>query len=85
MVQTEYCVILCRRPFEFYQPYPRTRRFYVGAPTADEAILAASDTLPQYRPIGVELSDLPSLEVDSQNLDRRMDHGTHTRFPRYDP
>ena len=65
MLQTEYCVILCRRPFEFYQPYPRTRRFYVGAPTADDAILAASDTLPQYRPIGVELSDLPSLELDS--------------------
>jgi hypothetical protein len=37
----------------------------VGAPTADDAILAASDTLPQYRPIGVELSDLPSLELDS--------------------
>jgi|HubBroStandDraft_3_1064219.scaffolds.fasta_scaffold661718_1 hypothetical protein len=65
MVQTEYCVILCRRPFEFYQPYPRTRRFYVGAPTADDAILAASDTLPHYRPIGVELSDLPSFQLDS--------------------
>jgi len=65
MMQTEYCVILCRRSFEFCQPYPRTRRFYVGAPTADDAILAASDTLPQYRPIGIELSDLPSLELDS--------------------
>jgi hypothetical protein len=64
-LQTEYCVILCRRTFEFCQPYPRTRRFYVGAPTADNAILAASDTLPHYRPIGVELSDLPRFELDS--------------------
>jgi hypothetical protein len=65
MLQTEYCVILCRRPFEFYQPYPRTRRFYVGAPTADHAIKTASRRHPQYRPIGVELSDLPGPEFDS--------------------
>jgi hypothetical protein len=60
MLYTEYCVILCRRPFEFYQPYPRTRRFYVGAPTAGDAILTASDRHPEYRPIGIELSDLPA-------------------------
>jgi len=64
-LQTEYCVILCRRTFDFCQPYPRTKRFYVDAPTADSAILAASDTLPHYRPIGVELSDLPRFELDS--------------------
>jgi hypothetical protein len=60
MLQTEYCVILSLRPFESYQPYPRTRRFYVGAPTADDAIMTASNKNPQYKPIGVELSDLPS-------------------------
>jgi hypothetical protein len=65
IVQTEYCVILCRRPFEFYQPYPRTRRFYVGAPSADHAILTASHSHPQYKPIGIELSDLPSPEFRS--------------------
>jgi hypothetical protein len=65
MLHTAYCVILCRRPVEFYQPYPRTRRFYVGAATAGDAIQTASHRHPQYKPIGVELSDLPSLELDS--------------------
>jgi len=65
MLQTEYCVILCRRPVEYYQPYPRTRRFYVGAPTADHALMTASRKHPQYKPIGVELSDLPGPEFDS--------------------
>jgi hypothetical protein len=60
MLQTVYCVILCRHPFESCEPYPRTRRFYVGARTAGDAILTASDKHPQYRPIGVELSDLPA-------------------------
>jgi hypothetical protein len=62
MLHTEYCVILCRRPTEYYQPYPRTRRFYVGAPSAEHALKTASKRHPQYKPIGVELSDLPSYE-----------------------
>jgi hypothetical protein len=65
MLQTEYCVILCRRATEYYQPYPRTRRFYVGAPSADHALKTASKTHPQYKPIGVELSDLPSVEFSA--------------------
>lgn len=65
MPRTEYCVILCRRPIEYYEPYPRTRRFYVGAPTADHALKTASKRHPQYKPIGVELSDLPGPEFDS--------------------
>ena len=53
-----YCVILCRRPFIEATGYPRTKRFYVGAPTADRAIRAASDQNPQFRVMGIEHSDL---------------------------
>jgi hypothetical protein len=38
-----YCVILCRHDFANPTSYPRTKRFYVGAPTADRAMLVASD------------------------------------------
>jgi hypothetical protein len=65
MLRTAYCVILCRRPVDHYQPFPRTRRFYVGAPSAEHALTTASNRHPQYKPIGVELSDLPRLEFDS--------------------
>jgi hypothetical protein len=65
MSRTAYCVILCRRPVEHCQPYPRTRRFYVGAASAEHALTTASRRNPQYKPIGVEPSDLPRLEFDS--------------------
>jgi hypothetical protein len=54
-----YCVILCRRSFESEQGCSRTKRCYVGESTAALAILAASELHPQYRPIGIEPSDLP--------------------------
>jgi hypothetical protein len=53
-----YCVILSRRPF-VNPSYPRTKRFYVGAPTADHAILTASAENPHFRVIGIEHSDVP--------------------------
>jgi hypothetical protein len=62
MPRMDYCVILCRRPVDSYQPFPRTRRFYIGAPSAEHALRTASTRHPQYRPIGIELSDLPELE-----------------------
>lgn len=37
----------------------------MGAPTADHALKTASKRHPQYKPIGVELSDLPGPEFDS--------------------
>ena len=37
----------------------------MGAPTADHALMTASRKHPQYKPIGVELSDLPGPEFDS--------------------
>jgi hypothetical protein len=52
-----YCVILGRQPF-VNPTYPRTKRFYVGAPSADRAILAALDQNPHFRVMGVEHSDL---------------------------
>jgi hypothetical protein len=52
-----YCVILCRQPF-VNPAYPRTKRFYVGASTADCAIRAASDQNPHFRVMGIEHSDL---------------------------
>jgi hypothetical protein len=53
-----YCVILCRHSFVDPTWYPRTKRFYVGALTANSAISAASDMNPQFRVLGVEHSDL---------------------------
>jgi len=52
-----YCVILCRQPF-VNPAYPRTKRYYVGAATADRAILAAADDNPHFRVMGVEHSDV---------------------------
>jgi hypothetical protein len=54
-----YCVILCNRFFESEQECPRTKRCYIGESTAAMAIVAASELHPQYRPIGIEPSDLP--------------------------
>ncbi|HTZ58720.1 MAG TPA: hypothetical protein VMB49_11505 [Acidobacteriaceae bacterium] len=53
-----YCVILCRRPVLDVSDHPRIKRFYVGAPTADYALRAASDQHPQFRVMGIEHSDL---------------------------
>lgn len=53
-----YCVILCRHDFANPTTYPRTKRFYVGAPSADRAILVASDENPEFRVMGIEHSDL---------------------------
>jgi hypothetical protein len=55
---TAYCVILCRHSFVNSTRLPRTKRFYVGAPTADRAIKLASELNPQFRVLGVEHSDL---------------------------
>jgi hypothetical protein len=53
-----FCVILCSPSFINPTSYPRTKRFYVGALTANSAISAASDMNPQFRVLGVEHSDL---------------------------
>jgi hypothetical protein len=53
----DYCVILCRQAF-VNPAYPRTKRFYVGAPTADCAISAAQEQNPNFRVMGIEHSDL---------------------------
>jgi hypothetical protein len=59
-----YCVILCRRPL--VNPLsPRTKRCYLGADTADRAILIASDDNPEWRAIGVEPRDLSAPLVQS--------------------
>ena len=52
-----YCVILSRQPF-VNPAYPRTKRFYVGAPTADRALRAATDQNPHFRVMGIEHSDV---------------------------
>jgi hypothetical protein len=52
-----FCVIMCRHSF-VNPAYPRTKRFYVGALTAINAIRAASDLNPQFRVLGVEYSDV---------------------------
>lgn len=52
-----YCVILCRQPF-VNPAYPRTKRFYIGAASADRAIAAASEQNPHFRVMGIEHSDL---------------------------
>ena len=54
-----YCVILCSRSSESEQECSRTKRCYLGESTAAMAILAASELHLEYRPIGIEPSDLP--------------------------
>jgi len=53
-----YCVILSRRSFVNSTRYPRTKRFYLGATTADSAVNVASDLNPHFRVLGIEHSDL---------------------------
>jgi hypothetical protein len=49
-----YCVILCTEPLVNPVPYPRTRCFFLRAPSADGAIEATSAGNPQWRVIGIE-------------------------------
>jgi hypothetical protein len=53
-----YCVILCIEPLVNPMCYPRTKRFYLRAATADGAIQTASNDNPHWRVIGIEPSDL---------------------------
>ena len=53
-----YCLILCIEPLVNPICYPRTKRFYLRAATADRAIQAASDDNPQWRVVGIEPRDL---------------------------
>jgi hypothetical protein len=50
-----YCVILCPEPLVNPVSYPRTRCFFLRAPSADDAIQAALADNPQWRVIGIEL------------------------------
>jgi hypothetical protein len=61
-----YCVILCPQPLVNPVCYPRTKCFFLRAPTADGAIQTASDDNPQWRVIGIEPSHLfaPLLRTD---------------------
>ncbi len=53
-----YCVILCSPSFISPTSHPRTKRFYVGAVTANKAIRTASELNPGFRVLGIEHSDL---------------------------
>jgi len=53
-----FCVILCSHSFINPTSCPRTKRFYVGALTANRAIRTASELNPGVRVLGVEHSDL---------------------------
>jgi hypothetical protein len=48
-----YCVVL--RPRSLVNPvYPRNKRFYLGADSADRAIRTALEDNPEWRVIGIE-------------------------------
>jgi hypothetical protein len=49
-----YCVILCTEPLVNPVPYPRTKCFFLRAPSADGEIEATSADNPQWRVIGIE-------------------------------
>jgi hypothetical protein len=61
-----YCVILCPEPLVNPACYPRTKCFFLRAPTADGAIQSASADNPQWRVIGIEPSQLfaPLIQSD---------------------
>ena len=61
-----YCVILCSHSFSNPTSYPRTKRFYVGALTANRAIRTAREMNPEFRVMGIEHSDL--------QVNRHTDH-----------
>jgi hypothetical protein len=56
-----FCVILCSHSFINPTSCPRTKRFYIGALTANRAIRTASELNPGFRVLGVEHSDLLAL------------------------
>jgi hypothetical protein len=53
-----YCVILRSHSFIPPTSYPRTKRFYIGALTANRAIRTACELNPDFRVLGIEHSDL---------------------------
>jgi hypothetical protein len=61
-----YCVIFCPEPLVNPVCYPRTKCFFLRAPTADRALQTASDDNPQWRVIGIEPSQLfaPLIQSD---------------------
>jgi hypothetical protein len=63
-----YCVILCPEPLVNPVCYPRTKRFYLRAATADGAIQTASEDNPQWRVVGIEPRDLFARLLQSDPL-----------------
>jgi hypothetical protein len=53
-----YCVILWPEPLVNPVSYPRTKRLFLRAPSADGAIQAALSDNPHWRVIGIEPRDL---------------------------
>jgi hypothetical protein len=53
-----YCVILWPEPLVNPVSYPRTKRFFLRAPSADGAMQAALADNPHWRVIGIEPRDL---------------------------
>jgi hypothetical protein len=53
-----YCVILWPEPLINPVSYPRMKRFFLRAPSADGAIQAALADNPHWRVIGIEPRDL---------------------------
>ena len=53
-----YCVILYPEPLVNPVPYPRTKCFFLRAPSGDGAIQAALTDNPQWRVIGIEPGNL---------------------------
>jgi len=54
-----YCVFLARTASSVDEHSPRFRRCYVEAESASSAVTNIAGKEPQYRAMGVELSDLP--------------------------
>jgi hypothetical protein len=69
-----YCVILCPEPLVNPISYPRTKCFFVTAPSADGAIQAALSDNPLWRVIGIEPDHLFArpLRSDPSLLRRTM-------------
>jgi hypothetical protein len=65
-----YCVILCPEPLVNPVSYPRTKCFFLRAPSADGAIQAALADNPQWRVIGIEPKDLFAYIADSSDVDQ---------------
>jgi hypothetical protein len=63
-----YCVILCPEPLVNPVCYPRTKRFYLRAATADGAVQTASEDNPQWRVVGIEPRDLFARLLQSDPL-----------------